>query len=105
MFDCKLFLFYLFVGESIDFTVDIQPSPDYPVDFYILMDLTATMADDLQNVKKLAQNICKFECIQVRVEYLPVIHVLSVYTCTVSINTYCHVGNLISLSPSPPPCL
>jgi hypothetical protein len=50
----------LFLGEPKKFTVEIQPSKNYPVDFYILMDLTATMADDLNNLKKLAQNICKF---------------------------------------------
>ncbi len=40
--------------------MEIKPSENYPVDFYILMDLTATMADDLENLKKLALNICKF---------------------------------------------
>jgi hypothetical protein len=52
--------FYLFLGEPITFKLEIEPSANYPVDFYILMDLTATMDDDLNNLKKLALNICKF---------------------------------------------
>ncbi|CAB4036176.1 integrin beta-6 isoform X1, partial [Paramuricea clavata] len=45
------------VGEPITFKLQIEPSANYPVDFYILMDLTATMDDDLNNLKKLALNI------------------------------------------------
>ncbi|CAB4032725.1 integrin beta-6-like [Paramuricea clavata] len=45
------------VGEPVKFKIEIEPSKNYPVDFYILMDLTATMKDDLNNVKKLALDI------------------------------------------------
>lgn len=51
---------YLFLGEPVKFKIEIEPSKNYPVDFYILMDLTATMKDDLNNVKKLALDICKY---------------------------------------------
>ena len=48
-----------FLGEPVTFNLEIQPSKNYPVDFYILMDLSDSMHDDLNNLKELAVNICK----------------------------------------------
>ncbi|XP_028399547.1 integrin beta-1-like [Dendronephthya gigantea] len=45
------------IGEPLKLKIDIQPSANYPVDLYILMDLSASMSGDLDNVKKLARNI------------------------------------------------
>ncbi|XP_028399504.1 integrin beta-2-like isoform X1 [Dendronephthya gigantea] len=45
------------VGEPLNLKIEIQPSANYPVDFYILMDLSASMADDLASLKKLTRNI------------------------------------------------
>ncbi|XP_046846102.1 integrin beta-1-B-like [Xenia sp. Carnegie-2017] len=45
------------VGEPLKFNFLVRPSKDYPVDFYILMDLSLSMNDDLNSVKRLAVNI------------------------------------------------
>lgn len=41
------------------FQVKIQHTEDYPVDIYYLMDLSASMADDLQTIKDLGSSLSK----------------------------------------------
>ena len=51
-------LFALFLEEPLTFTISVKPAKDYPVDLYYLMDLSATMRDDLDQIKKLGSQIC-----------------------------------------------
>lgn len=51
-------LFALFLDEPVTFTISVKPTTNYPVDLYYLMDLSATMRDDLDQIKKLGNLIC-----------------------------------------------
>lgn len=41
------------------FQVKVQHTEDYPVDLYYLMDLSASMFDDLQKIKDLGSTLSK----------------------------------------------
>ena len=41
------------------FQVKVQQTEDYPVDIYYLMDLSASMYDDLQSIKDLGSSLSK----------------------------------------------
>ena len=45
------------VNESIDVKVRVKASNDYPLDLYILMDLSASFRNDLDNVKNIAPQL------------------------------------------------
>ena len=44
-------------GEPQTFTVRVSPSANYPLDLYILMDLSSSMSDDLNMVKSLSSQL------------------------------------------------
>nr|XP_006629496.1 PREDICTED: integrin beta-7 [Lepisosteus oculatus] len=44
-------------GEPHSFTVNFKRAEGYPIDLYYLMDLSYSMKDDLENIKKLGQEI------------------------------------------------
>lgn len=46
-------------GSEVTFQVKIQHSEDYPVDIYYLMDLSASMIDDLAMIKDLGSSLSK----------------------------------------------
>lgn len=46
-------------GSQVTFQVKIQHTEDYPVDLYYLMDLSASMFDDLQMIKDLGSTLSK----------------------------------------------
>ncbi|KAM9826325.1 integrin beta-6 [Syngnathus typhle] len=46
-------------GGQVTFQVKIQHTEDYPVDLYYLMDLSASMYDDLQMIKDLGSTLSK----------------------------------------------
>ncbi|KAM6943427.1 integrin beta-6 [Xenentodon cancila] len=46
-------------GSEVTFQVEIQHTEDYPVDTYYLMDLSASMVDDLQMIKDLGSSLSK----------------------------------------------
>ncbi|XP_063285983.1 integrin beta-2 [Pelobates fuscus] len=46
-------------GETQEFQVKFRRAEGYPVDLYYLMDLSYSMVDDLQNVKKLGSELIK----------------------------------------------
>lgn len=46
-------------GSQVTFQVKIQHTEDYPVDLYYLMDLSASMFDDLQKIKDLGSTLSK----------------------------------------------
>ena len=45
------------VNESVDVKVRVKASNDYPLDLYILMDLSASFSNDLTNVKNIAPQL------------------------------------------------
>uniref|UniRef100_A0A674PK13 Integrin beta n=1 Tax=Takifugu rubripes TaxID=31033 RepID=A0A674PK13_TAKRU len=46
-------------GSQVTFQVKVQHTEDYPVDLYYLMDLSASMMDDLQKIKDLGSSLSK----------------------------------------------
>lgn len=46
-------------GSEVTFQVKIKHTEDYPVDIYYLMDLSASMYDDLGNIKDLGSSLSK----------------------------------------------
>ncbi|GLD55977.1 integrin beta-6 [Lates japonicus] len=46
-------------GGQVTFQVKIQHTEDYPVDMYYLMDLSASMIDDLEKIKDLGSSLSK----------------------------------------------
>ncbi|KAG7464109.1 hypothetical protein MATL_G00183740 [Megalops atlanticus] len=46
-------------GSKVTFQIQIQQTKDYPVDIYYLMDLSASMFDDLENIKQLGSTLSK----------------------------------------------
>lgn len=44
-------------GSRVTFQVNVQPTEDYPVDIYYLMDLSASMIDDLEMIKGLGSSL------------------------------------------------
>ena len=43
----------------MEFTVSVKPANNFPIDLYLLMDLSFSMNDDLQNLKTLGTSIGK----------------------------------------------
>ena len=48
---------FVFTGLPTTFTVFFKRVQGYPVDLYYLMDLSNSMKDDLENVKKLGRDL------------------------------------------------
>ncbi|XP_067891366.1 integrin beta-6 isoform X1 [Heterodontus francisci] len=46
-------------GNRVTFGVDVRQFEDYPVDLYYLMDLSASMTDDLDRIKELGSSLSK----------------------------------------------
>ncbi|XP_018597004.1 integrin beta-6 [Scleropages formosus] len=46
-------------GSKVTFQIHVQQTEDYPVDMYYLMDLSASMFDDLQTIKNLGSTLSK----------------------------------------------
>ena len=46
-------------GEPQAFSVSVTPMADYPLDLYILMDLSTSMNDDLTSIKELSVGLGK----------------------------------------------
>ncbi|XP_072574554.1 integrin beta-6 isoform X2 [Paramormyrops kingsleyae] len=46
-------------GSEVTFQIHVQQTEDYPVDIYYLMDLSASMFDDLQMIKNLGTTLSK----------------------------------------------
>ena len=45
------------LGEPVTFNLSVQPAPNFPLDLYLLMDLSYSMRDDLDNLKGLGSQI------------------------------------------------
>lgn len=52
-------IFCLCTGSQLTFQVKVQHTEDYPVDIYYLMDLSASMIDDLNMIKDLGSTLSK----------------------------------------------
>lgn len=55
----KVLILSLGAGSQVTFQVKIQHTEDYPVDVYYLMDLSASMIDDLEMIKDLGSSLSK----------------------------------------------
>lgn len=49
----------LFSDSEVTFQIKVQQTVDYPVDLYYLMDLSASMFDDLNMIKDLGSTLSK----------------------------------------------
>lgn len=46
-------------GVAQTFMVRVRPARDFPIDLYLLMDLSFSMRDDLANLKRLGADLGK----------------------------------------------
>ena len=53
-------LFVSFSGTPITFELQVMPANNFPIDLYMLMDLSASMEDDLANLQRLGVDIGKY---------------------------------------------
>ena len=53
---------YTHTGEPITFPLSIRPARNFPFDLYLLMDLSFSMRDDLDNLKRLGANLGMLPC-------------------------------------------
>jgi len=47
-------------GVTKSFRLDVQPAPNAPFDVYFLMDLSASLEDDLATLRSLTSDIGRF---------------------------------------------
>lgn len=45
------------IGQPITFPLEVRPARNFPIDLYVLMDLSFSMDDDLANLKSLGANL------------------------------------------------
>lgn len=57
----------LYIGQPAQFTIEVQPAANYPVDLYYLMDVSFSMRDDLDIMKDVMNTIGKTSAIIVSV--------------------------------------
>ena len=48
-----------YIGQPAQFTIEVQPAANYPVDLYYLMDVSFSMRDDLDIMKDVMNTIGK----------------------------------------------
>ena len=56
-------LFFCILGQPQSFTVSVRPANNFPVDFYLLIDESFSMNDDLQNLKNLSSQLGVYVCV------------------------------------------
>lgn len=44
-------------GQPETFTLNVRPARNFPIDLYLLMDLSFSMRDDLDNLKRLGSDL------------------------------------------------
>lgn len=59
---CRL----MYVGEPQGFQVNVTPTANYPLDIYILMDLSFSMTPYLNNLRDVAVALGKYHCGAIR---------------------------------------
>ena len=52
-------------GDPQNFTINVAPQADFPIDLYILMDLTASQQDALNSVTNAIDDIGKYCTVRV----------------------------------------
>lgn len=50
-------ILFLITGIAETFQLQAQPASNFPIDLYLLMDLSFSMRDDLDNLKALGANL------------------------------------------------
>ncbi|XP_011407463.2 PREDICTED: integrin beta-6-like [Amphimedon queenslandica] len=51
---------YLRAGETQSLRVSVRPVLNFPIDFYFLLDSSSSLEDDLENIRRISQDISKF---------------------------------------------
>lgn len=46
-----------FIGSPVTFPITVEPARNFPVDIYLLMDLSFSMEDDLVNLRRLGATL------------------------------------------------
>ena len=90
----KYFLKYctiIIIGEPQSFTVQVTPNSEYPLDLYILMDLSYSMQDDLEMIRLLLGDLSK--CMYLN--YIPCHHYFQ-YTRSLH-NIYIYIYKQVEL--------
>ena len=54
---CVLCVMHYNIGSPVTFEVQVQPANNFPIDLYLLMDLSFSMDDDLDNLKRLGTSL------------------------------------------------
>lgn len=53
------FIFCFIVGQTQSFNVSIRAAENFPLDLYMLVDLSGSLSDDLETIKGIASDIGK----------------------------------------------
>ena len=61
VYRCGDMLSCVLSGQSIKIKVSVQPTANYPIDLYYLMDHSYSMDDDLKTLKGQALNVCEYD--------------------------------------------
>ena len=48
---------HIYAGSPVNFEVKVEPANNFPIDLYLLMDLSTSMTDDLVNLKNLGTQL------------------------------------------------
>ena len=48
---------HIYTGAPITFPLRVRPARNFPIDLYLLMDLSFSMRDDLDNLKQLGADL------------------------------------------------
>ena len=67
-FIVRLTMFFVItvVGEPQTFQLNVRPASNFPLDVYLLMDLSGSMNDDLDNLKRLGSQLGEYNVISIR---------------------------------------
>lgn len=55
--DRAYLIFFFIIGQPVKFNVTVKPAPNFPLDLYLLMDLSYSMNNDLDHLKSLGGQI------------------------------------------------
>ena len=51
---------HAYIGIPMTIPLSVRPARNFPVDIYLLMDLSLSMNDDLENLKLFGDELCKY---------------------------------------------
>ena len=64
---------HIYTGAPITFPLRVRPARNFPIDLYLLMDLSFSMSDDLDNLKRLGADLgMHYMCVHLQSIYVAV---------------------------------